>query len=87
MELDLKEEDLATRIEAQRRKRRMKPTTAETTEPPDPVQAVVSRLRKKIRAGAEAKSACDELKKDFPEYSYEIERELRKLLGTMREEL
>jgi len=83
MKLDLEiEEFLVSRIAAK------KPVVEIKAAPPnDPMKEALRRLRNKIRAGVEARSECDQLKREFPEYADEIEHEFTKMITDLRDSI
>jgi len=81
LELDMKMEELQ-----ERRRRAKEPVVIpKPPERPDPIREALNRLRSKIRTGVEARSECDHLKREFPEYALDIEREFRKMISDLRE--
>ena len=87
--LDIEEMELDIRMEELRERRRgvkEKPVDRPSP-PPDPIQEALKRLRRKLRAGVEARSDCDLLKKEFPDYAEEIEAEFLKMIWDLREEV
>jgi hypothetical protein len=86
--LDIQEIELDMRME-ELREQRMKaraPVVLHKPERQDPIREALNRLRNKLRTGVEARSECDRLKREYPEYASEIEREFGKMLSDLREE-
>jgi len=87
--LDIQELELSMRMEElqESRIRSKESVNPKPLEARDPIQQALIRLRRKLRSGVEARSECDRLKEEYPDHAEHIEREFRKMIWDLREEV
>jgi hypothetical protein len=85
--LDIQEIELDQKLAELRSPRSAKQQTIQVraAESRDPVEVALKRLRRKLKVGVEARSECERLKEEFPEYADEIEDEFARLIWDLRE--
>lgn len=85
--LDIEEIELDMRLEDLRNQGRKLPEPVNhKSEPPDPMQEALDRLRWRLRAGVEARSEYERLKTEFPDQAEHIERQFQKMMWDLRED-
>jgi len=87
IELDMRLEELLEQRQTRALEKMMPKAPPKPPPPRDPIREALNRLRSRLRTGIEARSECDQLKREFPEYAVEIEREFRKMIADLRDGL